>query len=445
MRKSGFSLLSLVAGICLLPSAAFAQEAPAAPAAAPPADAPGVAPATPATQPGAGPQQAPPPAAEPAPPAPGEVAPPPAGPAEAVAAPAPTYPATTIGGGIEGSWSRMFSSPHPGDSAPPLRAYDSSNGFVLNQASLYLKHQLNETIYGVIRFDAGGNSAVNNFTSGGPKQQLFDVREAYAVAQGSGFTFTAGKFTTYQGIEVVDGWLNPTVTRGYLYYLAEPVTHVGAKLHYTTAMYDVGVGVVNGWDTNNGVFYTGDNNPMKTLIWRLAATPIPEFFAAFSGTYGVEKAGSSNDPRLSLDLTGAVTPMPNLVINFQGNFGTEKNLDYVDPTKSASWFGFGLQPVYKMDAFQIGARFEFMQDKGLSRTGLYSSVINPADPTTGALANDKNKVSIWTLGIAPGYTIAQALLLRAEFRVDGANEEFLTMSQDKKTQTSLTLAASYYF
>ncbi len=200
---------------------------------------------------------------------------PPAAPAEA-APPAPTYPQTTIGGGIEGSWSRMLGAPHPGDSVAPTRAYDSSNGFLLNQASLSLKHQLNEAVYGVIRFDAGSNAAVNNFTAGSGHQQLFDVREAYAVAQGYGLVFTAGKFVTYQGIEVVDGWLDPTITRGFLYYLAEPVTHVGAKLHYTTPMFDVGVGVVNGWDTNNGVFYTGDNNPMKTFIWRLAATTVAD-------------------------------------------------------------------------------------------------------------------------------------------------------------------------
>ncbi|HKO51942.1 MAG TPA: outer membrane beta-barrel protein, partial [Polyangiaceae bacterium] len=275
--------------------------------------------------------------------------------------------------------------------------------------------------------------------------KLFDVREAYAVAQGSGFTFTAGKFTTYQGIEVVDGWLNPTITRGYLYYLAEPVTHVGAKLHYTTNMFDVGVGVVNGWDTNNGYFTTGDNNPQKTLIWRAAVTPVPQFFAAFSGTYGVEKFSSSVDPRLSMDLTGAVTPLPNLVINFQGNYGSEKKLDWVDGAKSASWLGFGLQPVLKINAFQIGARFEIFQDKGLSRTYGFSSVINPkaGDGTLEDPSNTKNKVSLWTLGIAPGYTIANALLLRTEFRVDGANEEVLWGG--KKTQSSLAFSAAYYF
>jgi len=373
----------------------------------------------------------------PAEPAPGEAAPPPAGPAEAVAAPAPTYPATTITGGIEGSWHRVFGSPHqpegfspdPTSGAPvagpvgavPLRAYDSANGFLLNQASLAIKHQLNETIFGVIRFDAGANAGINSFGT----SRLFDVREAYAVAQGSGLVFTAGKFATYQGIEVIDGWANPTITRGYLYFLAEPVTHVGAKLHYTTDKFDVGAGVVNGWDSNNGYFATGDNNSQKTLIWRAAVTPVPQFFAAFSGTYGVEAPGASTNPRLSLDLTGAVTPIPQLVVNFQGNYGSEKNQD-------ANWLGFGIQPVVKVDAFQVGARFEYFKDKGLTRTGALLQG-TPAD----------NKQSYWTFGIAPGYTLAGAMLLRAEFRVDGAQDEVLWGG--KKTQSSLAFSAAYYF
>jgi hypothetical protein len=302
-----------------------------------------------------------------------------------------------------------------------------------------VKHQLNETIYGVIRFDAGSNAAVNNFTSNTPKQQLFDVREAYAVAQGYGLTFTAGKFATYQGIEVIDGWLNPVITRGFLYYLAEPVTHVGAKLHYTTSLFDVGAGVVNGWDTNNGFFYTGDNNPMKTLIWRAALTPSPKFWAAFSGTYGVEKPSADSDPRLSLDLTGAFTPIPQLALNFQGNYGTEKNAQILQAGKAGKWVGFGFQPVVKVDAFQLGLRFEYFSDDGLSRT---YSFANPPD-AMGVPTNTNEKVSLWTLAVAPGYTIASSLLVRAEFRVDGADKEVLW--NGKKTQTSLGASVAYFF
>ena len=441
MRKSGFSLLSLIAGVCLLPAAAFAQDAPApAPAPAPPA------PATPTPAATASePDHAPPAGMAPA--TPGEAAaaattepaatPVPA-PAPAEAAPAaPTYPQTTIGGGVEGTYSRMFGAPHQPESVDgmgtisnvvPTRAYDSSNGFLLNQASLFVKHQLNENVYAQIRFDAGANAGINSFGT----SRLFDVREAYAVATGMGLTFTAGKFTTYQGIEVVDGWLNPTITRGFLYYLAEPVTHVGAKLHYTTGAFDIGAGVVNGWDSNNGYFATGDNNSQKTVIWRLGYTTAP-FWAAFSGTYGVEKAQTDKDPRLSLDLTGAAILSPMLTINFQGNYGSEKNMYGMNGDKTASWVGFGIQPVVHVDAMSLGARFEYFEDKGFSRAGFAS----------GLAAADKEKVGLWNFTITPGYTIAGALLLRAEFRVDGANEEVLW--NGKKTQTSLGFGAAYTF
>jgi len=218
---------------------------------------------------------------------------------------------------------------------------------------------------------------------------------------------------------------------------------VGAKLHYTAGAFDIGAGVVNGWDTNNGYFATGDNNPMKTLIWRLGYTSAP-FWAGFSGTYGVEKAGDS-DPRLSLDLTGAAVVSPMLTINFQGNYGSEKKTGYIDASKAATWLGFGLQPVLKVDAFQLGGRFEYFSDNQMSRA-TFAQSINPKVPATGNLVdptNTKDKVSYWTLAIAPGYTIAGAVLLRAEFRVDGASEEVLWNT--KKTQTSLSLGAAYMF
>jgi hypothetical protein len=428
-----------------MPSAAFAQAAPAAPvaapapAAAPAAAAPAVAPATPATEPAAAPAAAPPPAAEPAPAAP------PAAPADAAAPPAPTYPATTITGFIEGGYSRMLGSAHIGTPVP-MHAYDSSNGFQLHLAHLSLKHQLNEHVFGVIEFDAGADAAYNHNPNGYPDKAgsgtLFDVQEAYGVLTDYGLTFTAGKFATYEGIEVIEGPADPTVTRGLLYWLAEPVTHVGAKLHYTAGPVDVGVGVVNGWDTNNGVFSTGDNNDQKTFIWRAAVTPSPAFFAALSGSYGVEKP-TDKDPRYSVDLTGAAVANDMITINFQGNIGGEKNSDVVDPAnvKNASWLGFGLQPVLHAGAASVGARIEVFEDKGLSRVGGAAPNVNlPA----GTAAFDK--VTLWNLSIAPGYTFDSAFTTRLELRYDGASQPILGQATEgKKSQGTIAIYTHYMF
>ncbi|HEX3849980.1 MAG TPA: outer membrane beta-barrel protein, partial [Polyangiaceae bacterium] len=90
----------------------------------------------------------------------------------------------------------------------------------------------------------------------------------------------------------------------------------------------------------------------------------------------------------------------------------------------------------------LGLRFEYFNDSGLSRSGL-AGVINPRDMATGTLANTKDKVGLWNLTLTPGYTIAGALLARAEFRVDGASEAALWAG--KKTQETISLGASYMF
>jgi hypothetical protein len=407
---ASFSCVAFVLGT----ASAFAQAPPAPPPAAPP-------PAPPAA----------PPAAAPA--APAEPAP-----AAAAAPAAPKFPTTTIGGYVEGAYHRTL-----GDTdyklVLPTRAYDTANGFQLHAAHLVIKHAATEHVNAEINFDAGSDAAVNNFTAGTPSAQLFDVPQAFASYSNAGVTLTAGKFATYEGIEVFQGPNNPTITRGFLYFLAEPVTHVGAKVHYASGPIDVGVGLVNGWDTN-GRFFTADNNDMKTGIFRVGVTPNKQFFAALSGTYGVEKAGGTSDPRLSVDLTGAVIPNDNITINFQGNLGSEKAAGLPDPTTGAptdaSWFGFTVQPVLKFDAVSVGARYEYFKDTKGSRT---------------LVANDPTYMNFT---ITPGYTFDGAFTLRAEFRYDTCSEEVLgvpTLAANgmpnplKKNQSTIALGAHYTF
>jgi hypothetical protein len=369
----------------------------------------------------------------PAPAEPAPAAPAAAPPAATPAPPAPSKATTTITGYVEGAYHRTL-----GDTdyrlALPTRAYDTANGFQLHSAHFQLKHAATEHVFGQIEFDAGSDAAVNNFTAGTPSAQLFDVPEAYVVYTNSGLTFTAGKFATYEGIELFTGPSNPTITRGFLYFLAEPVTHVGAKLHYASGPIDVGVGLVNGWDTN-GRFYTADNNDMKTGIFRIGLTPVPQFFAAVSGTYGVEKAGGTSDPRLSVDLTGGIVPNDKITINFQANFGSEKAAGLPDPVSmaptDASWFGFGVQPVIKIDAASLGARFEYFKDTKGSRT------LVPNDP------------SYINVTVTPGYTFDGALTLRAEFRYDSSSEPVLGVPLPgqplKKNQSTIAIGAHYVF
>ena len=355
-----------------------------------------------------------------------------------------------ITGYVEGAWHRGLVEHANSYGQLPTRVYDAGNGFQLHAMHLSVHSAVNEHVSATVDIDAGSDAAFNNGTAFSPTRTLFDIQEAYAQLTDAGFTFTVGKFATYEGIELIEGPTDPTLTRGLLYGWAEPITHVGAKLHYTTPMVDIGVGVVNGWDTNgatvnNGAgqasIWTADNNNNKTLIWRLGVTPDPIFWAGLSGSYGVEKAGQDTDPRLSLDLTGALIPSPMLTINFQGNLGSEKNSDYsaravdaaglpVAAAGTGKWWGLGIQPVVHMDAASLGARLEYMKDT----TGTRFAEV-------GALANGNTGYLNFTL--TPGYTFYNAFTMRAEFRYDHASNAVLANAA--KGQTSIGIGAHYVF
>jgi hypothetical protein len=384
------------------PSSAPAEIAPAAPPPAEPAPAPMMAMPEPA------------PAVEPV--------------AEPAAEEAPALPLPTVNGYVEAGYNIHFSDPNV-DHAVPLRVYDApGHSFALHAAHLAVTHKFNDNISAVIEVDAGRDAAVNSGAAVYPfkisPQFAFDIQEAYANYASGGWTLTAGKFVTYEGIEVIEGPLNPTITRGLLYGWAEPFTHTGVKLHYAPSdSFNIGVGVVNGWDL------IGDNNGMKTIIARMAITPSTKFFAALSGSVGSEQAGNNDNHRVSIDLTGAITPSDVFQLWYQGNFGMEKHaflgMDQIDGT--ATWWGIGLQPVVTSGDFSFGSRLEYF-----------------ADPKGVRVGAPQGKY--FNVTLTPGIKLASVFKLRAELRADIASEKMLGKPSDpSKTQFSGALSAEYTF
>jgi hypothetical protein len=337
----------------------------------------------------------------------------------------------------------------------PTRSYDywGGNSFILHAAHVAINHKFSDMVKGTIEIDAGHDAGMTNglvplINAGntGPAIDplFFNIQEAYATLTSDfGLYFIAGKFVTYEGIEVIEGPLDPTITRGFLFGLAEPYAHVGAKLHYAIGdKADIGVGVVNGWDV------WIDNNDAKTLIWRIGVTPVDMFWAALSGYYGAERTkfsdpGANRDGRLSIDLTGAVKVGDMLAINFQFNYGSEKNAVPgplpTDPRKNASWLGFGLQPVVTYQAFSAGLRLEWFNDADGARNG-----ITPGDPTAvPPITTTATPAKYTNITITPGYTFGEKFTLRAEYRHDFSTQPNLT--DGKKGQDTIAIGAHYIF
>jgi len=267
------------------------------------------------------------------------------------------------------------------------------------------------------------NGNATNLT--GTTNDEVDIEEAYAwykAPLGSGLTITAGRFVTFEGIEVIEGKDDYTVSRGLLFGLAEPFTHTGVKADYQfTKQLDLALGVVNGWDQ------VEDQNSSKTFIGRLGVNLGDPFSGGLSWTYGDEKpyAGSAvdvnHDMRTSVDATFSTVFNKTFTLAYQANYGEEANANtYAEShngtvapagTSYATWFGFGIQPkVTITDKFWIGGRYEYFEDKDGARTG---GVAGTLKPTT-----------LQNFTIAPAYKLTDALTVQTELRYDWSNVNY---------------------
>lgn len=312
---------------------------------------------------------------------------------EAPPPPPPSTLAPTITGFIDGTYNYNLMDPNGG--LTPFHSYTAPhNTFLLNSAHLAIGGHDDAVTYN-IEIDAGTDAALNSFAYGG---SLFDIQEAWVhyVHPESKAGLKAGKFVTYNGIEVVENTANPTISRGFLFGLAEPVSHIGAVGTYQiNDQLDVAAGMISGWDL------LVDNNNLKTIIAKLGYTS-DQLGLTVSAYAGPEQAGNNDDWRTTLDAT-AVIKLDKLDLWIQGNFGRESFGD-----TDAMWFGAGVQPVFRLnELLSLGARAEVFIDGDGARTGV---------PLPDG-------VTLINVSVAPAYLIADNLTLRAELRVDVATED----------------------
>jgi hypothetical protein len=283
-------------------------------------------------------------------------------------------------GYVDASYNYNFSK----GTANSLRSYDArANQILLDNVHLVASGAPSEKLSYTAEFDFGTDAAVHGVLHQGALGAgpvAVDLQEAAIVYSFSDqVKFTGGKFVTFEGIELIEAPSNPTISRGYLFGLAEPFTHVGGYLTLIPSNeIDIKLGVVNGWDL------LVDNNMDKTIISRLGINLGDPLSVGISFCTGVEQANSS-DWRNSLDVTGVTKAIPGVTLNFQGNYGTE-TIDAVD----TKWFGFGIQPVIPLDGnLELGLRAEYFADDQGARTGFaglnaFNFTLTPALKCDGA-------------------------------------------------------------
>src|SRR5581483_11824391 len=140
-----------------------------------------------------------------------------------------------------------------------FRSFDTrTNTFLLNNAQLNIEGSkdgigyFTSLSYGTdasVFKSAGAGNDTSLKQSGGAGAPNFELQEAYLTYKCpiTSLQFKAGKFVTYEGIEVIAAKDDYTISRGLLFGLAEPYTHTGAEVGYAFPKYiDFWVGAVNG-------------------------------------------------------------------------------------------------------------------------------------------------------------------------------------------------------
>lgn len=346
-----------------------------------------------------------------------------------IAGTAPTVGAESpaISGYIESTYMYDFSNPNSGVTA--LRSYDATaNSFYLNAAHVAFTGELERGVGYTVEVDYGSDANVNNNVAGpgapAAADANVDIQEAYLTFPVGPLSLTAGKFVTYEGIEVIEGPYNPTISRGYLFGLAEAFTHVGAKAHIGLGeTLNLGVGLVNGRDVDV------DTNEGKTAIWRLGVDLGEALSFGISGSHGPANArdttsNADHDNLTSHDLTGTLSVIPRLPISFQVLYAEMDNAK-AGTSLVGKWSGAGIQPVLEVsEAFSVGARVEYFDDL------------------------DRNNFTAVNYTVSPAYRVNDAVTVRGEVRVDEVNMTGGAMGpfvDDKGTLEDSTTTASLSF
>lgn len=320
----------------------------------------------------------------------------------------------TFSGSVEATYNYNFSK----GTTNSLRSYDAkANQISLNNAHIVATGAPSSKVSYSVELDFGTDAAVHGLlhtATGAPGPIAVDLQEAYvSYAFSDKFKFTGGRFATFQGIEVIEGPVNPTISRGYLYGLAEAYTHVGGYLTYAVSEeIELKFGVINGWD----LLY--DNNSKKSIISRLGVNLGDPLSFGIAFYTGVEQA-ATDDSRKSFDLTGVSKIIPGITLNFQGNFGSE---DF--GAADASWSGFTVQPVVALsDKVDLGLRAEYFDDEG-SRTGV-------------------GDLSAFNFTVVPTFKL-DGMTLRLEYRFDNANSEvFVKDTGFAETSSTASVGVSW--
>jgi hypothetical protein len=316
-----------------------------------------------------------------------------------------------------------FNANRPVGDANQARVFDGTTDTVsLDVVELVVERPVGDPGSAGFRFDLTAGSALPKLTASSGlfrdpatgEAEDFDLQQAYVsyvAPVGAGLRLDVGKFVTHMGYELIEGFdgYNDHYSRSILFGYAIPFTHTGAKVSYPFSDALSGmVMVANGWDN------VQDNNSGKTLGAQLIYKAGPAT-VYLNGVAGPEQADETGNWRTVGDVVATATFGP-AMIGVNADYGVEQ--EATADGDSASWYGAALYGKYAIaPSFDLAGRVEYFDDPDGVR-GIGTSVFEGT--------------------VTPSLKLGDAVVLRADFRLDVASDDIFVTDEMVGAMPELT-------
>ena len=347
------------------------------------------------------------------------------------AAPAPWYAQISVNGLVSASYVGNVNAPPSGTNQ--FRVFDTrSDTFALDVAELVVQRSVSAPGDAGFRVDLTFGSLVPKVTAAAGLFRddsgvagSFDLQQAffsYVAPAGRGLRIDAGKFTTYLGYEVVEGYdgYNDNHSHSFLFGYAQPITHTGLRVSYPFSGAVSGqLYLVNGWD--NAV----DTNTGKSVGAQLAFAPSSRASVLLNYLGGPEQADDSAHLRHAFDVVATFRAASALSIAVNYDYGRESSVPLAETagggTADASWQGVaGYGRVTLSPRAALVLRAEWFDDPQGARTG--------------------HAQSLKEVTLTPEFKPHPHLVVRGDLRGDWSNREVFEKSDGTFGRSQVTLS-----
>jgi hypothetical protein len=283
---------------------------------------------------------------------------------------------------------------------------NSQNSFELGMASL--KFDYSKGKVGAVA-DLGFGTRASEF-SYNETGALSAIKQAYVTyAPSDKVKFTAGKWATHVGYELLDPQLNKNYSMSYMFSYG-PFSHTGLKADFTLGGgFGAMVGIANPTDFLSASF------AKKNVIAQISK--VGDKFSGYLNYVGGKDMGNNSINQFGL--TAIYT------VNDKFGLGYDGTVKSVNPPagSSASWYGSALYiNVSPVEKFGFTVRGEyFSDDKGVAGFG----------------------TSLFDATLSFNIKPVKGIMIVPEFRVDAANDPLFFKNTDLPTTPTAKSAGSF--